>query len=186
MANDTKAVRDPLLPLTHYQRIGKQPVKKNAAPVWITIGVFLLLIAAGGYLLHNEIEDLKQEHAAVTQPTLADEPEPIVTQVEVTPATTGSKAGEFCGGIAATQCAEGLTCQYEGTYPDAGGTCMSESKSSPVVSRPDMPVSSAPVSQAPTNPPGEMIMCTMDSMQCPDGSWIGRSGPKCEFKCPGQ
>jgi hypothetical protein len=28
-------------------------------------------------------------------------------------------------------------------------------------------------------------ICTMDAMQCPDGSWVGRSGPNCEFKCPG-
>lgn len=26
-------------------------------------------------------------------------------------------------------------------------------------------------------------VCTMDAIQCPDGSWSGRSGPKCEFKC---
>lgn len=32
--------------------------------------------------------------------------------------------GEFCGGIAAFQCAPGLTCKYDGTYPDAGGTCV--------------------------------------------------------------
>lgn len=29
-------------------------------------------------------------------------------------------------------------------------------------------------------------MCTMDAMQCPDGSWVGRSGPNCEFVCGGQ
>ncbi len=28
-------------------------------------------------------------------------------------------------------------------------------------------------------------ICTMDAKQCPDGSYVGRSGPKCEFKaCP--
>ncbi len=26
--------------------------------------------------------------------------------------------------------------------------------------------------------------CTSDAMQCPDGSWVGRSGPNCEFVCP--
>lgn len=26
--------------------------------------------------------------------------------------------------------------------------------------------------------------CTADAMQCPDGSWVGRSGPNCEFVCP--
>ncbi len=28
------------------------------------------------------------------------------------------------------------------------------------------------------------VMCTQEVMQCPDGSWVGRSGPKCEFVCP--
>lgn len=32
--------------------------------------------------------------------------------------------GQFCGGIAGIQCANGLTCEYEGSYPDAGGTCI--------------------------------------------------------------
>ena len=27
-------------------------------------------------------------------------------------------------------------------------------------------------------------MCTMDAMQCPDGSYVGRTGPTCEFVCP--
>ena len=27
--------------------------------------------------------------------------------------------------------------------------------------------------------------CTMDAMQCPDGSYIGRSGLNCQFACPG-
>lgn len=28
------------------------------------------------------------------------------------------------------------------------------------------------------------IACTMDAMMCPDGTYVGRSGPKCEFICP--
>ncbi|MBP9750846.1 MAG: hypothetical protein KBC95_03290 [Candidatus Peribacteraceae bacterium] len=32
--------------------------------------------------------------------------------------------GEFCGGIAAFPCQDGLRCQLEGSYPDAGGTCV--------------------------------------------------------------
>ncbi len=27
--------------------------------------------------------------------------------------------------------------------------------------------------------------CSQDAMQCPDGTWVGRSGPKCEFVCSG-
>lgn len=32
--------------------------------------------------------------------------------------------GEFCGGIAATPCASGLSCQLDGANPDAGGICV--------------------------------------------------------------
>src|SRR3989344_5929846 len=31
----------------------------------------------------------------------------------------------------------------------------------------------------------EGTICTMDAMQCPDGSWVGRSGPNCAFVCGG-
>ncbi len=34
--------------------------------------------------------------------------------------------GEFCGGIAAFQCEEDLTCRFDGTYPDAGGVCVDD------------------------------------------------------------
>lgn len=28
------------------------------------------------------------------------------------------------------------------------------------------------------------IMCTADARQCPDGSYVGRTGPNCAFVCP--
>lgn len=37
-----------------------------------------------------------------------------------------AQEGEFCGGIAGIMCDAGLTCAYEGDYPDAGGTCVAE------------------------------------------------------------
>lgn len=33
--------------------------------------------------------------------------------------------------------------------------------------------------------PEEGGVCTADAMQCPDGTFVGRSGPNCEFVCPG-
>ncbi len=30
----------------------------------------------------------------------------------------------------------------------------------------------------------EPVACTMDAMQCPNGSWVGRTGPNCQFVCP--
>lgn len=35
----------------------------------------------------------------------------------------------------------------------------------------------------PENGNGDAVACTMDAMQCPDGSYVGRSGPNCEFVC---
>jgi len=33
---------------------------------------------------------------------------------------------------------------------------------------------------------GGAVICTMDAMMCPDGSYVGRTGPRCEFApCPG-
>lgn len=31
----------------------------------------------------------------------------------------------------------------------------------------------------------EPVFCAADAMQCPDGSFVGRTGPNCEFVCPG-
>lgn len=36
----------------------------------------------------------------------------------------------------------------------------------------------------PAEVPVEEVACTMDAMLCPDGSYVGRSGPTCEFVCP--
>ena len=34
------------------------------------------------------------------------------------------------------------------------------------------------------NNTSEPVACTADAMQCPDGTWVGRTGPNCEFVCP--
>ena len=33
---------------------------------------------------------------------------------------------------------------------------------------------------------GKQVFCTQDAKLCPDGSYVGRTGPNCEFKCPVQ
>ncbi len=33
-------------------------------------------------------------------------------------------------------------------------------------------------------PADNQVMCTMDATHCADGSWVGRSGPNCQFDCP--
>jgi hypothetical protein len=60
---------------------------------------------------------------------------------------------------------------------------MAELTGQPYVDFPDLP-------QLPTTPPTpggepEPVACTMDAKQCPDGSFVGRVGPDCEFApCP--
>jgi len=31
-------------------------------------------------------------------------------------------------------------------------------------------------------PPEDAVVCSMDVMECPDGSFVGRAGPSCDFK----
>jgi len=47
------------------------------------------------------------------------------------------------------------------------------------------PVASSLPSEDPQGKQPGGVACTMDAMQCPDGRWIGRSGPNCEFVCEG-
>lgn len=36
-----------------------------------------------------------------------------------------------------------------------------------------------------SNSGGTQVACTMEAKQCPDGSYVGREGPRCEFRaCP--
>lgn len=34
------------------------------------------------------------------------------------------------------------------------------------------------------NENNQPVACTMDAKQCPDGNYVGRTGPNCEFVCP--
>ncbi len=45
-----------------------------------------------------------------------------------------------------------------------------------------MPVAEAPVDTTATTT--AKVACPADAMQCPDGLFVGRSGPNCEFVCP--
>ena len=29
-------------------------------------------------------------------------------------------------------------------------------------------------------------LCTQDAKKCSDGTWVGRTGPNCQFVCPGE
>lgn len=46
---------------------------------------------------------------------------------------------------------------------------------------------SLPLPSRPASESGEAVFCTMEALQCPDGSYVGRQGPQCAFAaCPDQ
>jgi Immunoglobulin-like domain of bacterial spore germination len=48
-----------------------------------------------------------------------------------------------------------------------------------------IPLAEAPVdTTADVASTTEAVFCTADAMMCPDGSYVGRTGPNCEFVCP--
>ena len=59
--------------------------------------------------------------------------------------------------------------------------CMQTYPSKPSPSESGTPAQEPSEVKQPTD---NQVMCTMDAMQCADGSWVGRSGPNCEFACP--
>lgn len=138
----SKAVRDPLLPFTHYQRLGKKASKgKSGGAIWVVLGFILFFLGVGGYYLHNEIESLKKETEVTPLPTISEEAEP--TSIP-TPATTVDP-NQVTGKPTLIP-----TIKVQSTIPVSSDT----------------------------------TVCTQDAQLCPDGSYVGRTGPKCEFKCP--
>jgi hypothetical protein len=80
--------------------------------------------------------------------------------------------GETCGGTANKYCTDGYECLLNSTYPDALGKCVKQPET----------VSTIP-SPLPAN--SKQSLCTMEAKQCPNGSYVGRTGPHCEFPaCP--
>jgi len=52
------------------------------------------------------------------------------------------------------------------------------------VSQSISPVTPSPLPIVPPADGGQDTACTADAMQCPDGTWVGRTPPRCEFVCP--
>ena len=76
----------------------------------------------------------------------------------------------------------GTSCEFE-TCPSTNSRI--EEVSVPTTT-PATPHREPPVTiTSPTVPPQKGYACTMEAKQCPDGSYVGRTGPKCEFAaCP--
>jgi hypothetical protein len=124
------------------------------------ISFYSLIIGIIGTILFFGITLTKQSSSPSPTPTIT-----VAPSLSSSPTETENTEGKFCGGIAGIQCPNGYTCQLDGNYPDAGGTC---------------------VKGKTTGQTEKQVFCTMDAMQCPDGSFVGREGPNCKFApCPG-
>lgn len=73
------------------------------------------LLAYQNVSLQQQISSLELKIASKPKPT----PTPTLA---VTPTPT-KESNAFCGGIAAIPCPSGFSCKLDGTYPDAGGKC---------------------------------------------------------------
>lgn len=63
--------------------------------------------------------------------------------------------------------------------------CMQANPSNPSSSNSGTPAEKPTEETTEVKPPDDnQVMCTQDAMQCADGSWVGRSGPDCQFACP--
>jgi hypothetical protein len=48
-----------------------------------------------------------------------------------------------------------------------------------------LPIVDTPKENSPINSNNNNVACTMDAKMCPDGTYVGRTGPKCQFQaCP--
>ncbi len=89
--------------------------------------------------------------------------------------------GMHCGGFIkdAPVCPSGYHCELK-QIADRGGSCVKDGVKDGSTQPPeDVTVPSPP----PASDGG--VVCAMEAKMCPDGSYVGRTGPKCEFSaCP--
>ncbi len=94
-------------------------------------------------------------------------------------------SGITCGGLAGLKCPDGYFCSYGGNirmyYPDQGGTCIPNRYD--LINPPSVAEASGSSQIAITEKSFGTadIICTQDAKQCPDGSYVGRMPPSCEF-----
>lgn len=99
-------------------------------------------------------------------PLISNQVTPSPTPQTIYTPTPITQEGMFCGGIGGKPCGPGFTCQITDRYPDAGGKCVR-----------DLPPR--------LDNPADQTICTQEAKTCPDGSYVSRQGPQCEFAvCP--
>ena len=95
------------------------PVSKTVALImFIALPIIAFLF---GMRYQTMLVEQNNQPLSIISPTLI-----CATPSPISP--TKTQGDLFCGGIAGKLCPSGYNCRYEGTYPDAGGTCIKEKK----------------------------------------------------------
>ena len=93
------------------------------------------------------------------------------------------KNNEMGNGVVASDLSEAGFALFLKNYSNRTGVTVSASSSMEIVSH--MMGSSDTVASDTATSSEEFVACTMDAKLCPDGSYVGRGGPNCEFAaCP--
>ncbi|MBT4648123.1 hypothetical protein HOC11_07710 [archaeon] len=118
--------------------------------------------------------------------------------VLVVPTLTCGTVGTILSDVAnegVQACCEGLTPVMYDSYDSTTGICSIFGESAVCINKGDGVCDSQNHENqcnsvddcAPSNGnliSGNVVACTSDARMCPDGSWVGRTGPNCEFICP--
>ncbi|MBU4070143.1 MAG: hypothetical protein KJ646_04130 [Nanoarchaeota archaeon] len=94
----------------------------NKKTILIITGIFLVIgIGVLAFIFLNNPEPVEKCGDGICD---EKEKQKNICPQDCKSAVKGCKnENEFCGGIAGIKCCSGLTCEYDGDYPDAGGVC---------------------------------------------------------------
>ncbi len=109
--------------------------------------------------------------------------EAIIGQYEIADNTLTYKSGEAVGDAAAADMSEAGFALFLKNYSNRTDLDMTGATTD-IVAHMTNTFSSSPDTATSSD---EFIACTMDAKMCPDGSYVGRTGPACEFAaCPNE
>jgi len=94
--------------------------------ILIITGIFLVIgIGVLAFIFLNNPEPVEKCGDGICQEKERANPKLCREDCEK-PSIECKNENDFCGGIAGIKCCSGLTCEYDGDYPDAGGVCVEE------------------------------------------------------------
>lgn len=128
MESNTEQIIIDNTPLDKALRANKR--KKFVQKILNSIGMklfvtafFLIALFSSTFVVAYDKVQKQQVKAALNQIPKAEVNLPSIVE-NVTPTPTTIEEAKFCGGIAKIECEEGYECKTDGSYPNAGGTCI--------------------------------------------------------------